>query len=245
MDVYQAQNISFYLYLPMGAQPPWPVLLFLHGIGEATWNFSNNRWIYQPINAVKAHGSPPELCATRNAGVQALLDSFIVVSPQYPYFPNQNQRPSGQRNWQWSSQVNAINEILDIVINEFGGNRDRIYATGFSRGGSGALGISQRCPISKLVLVDSESFPLALPPIPTWVHYGGQLTLKNIVVAHQPIVNQLGGRFVAVAPNQPAPQRADPLFTDWGHNRGSNIGNHTATCSSAYSDAWIYDWLLR
>jgi predicted peptidase len=244
-EMYQTSGMSFYLYLPTGDAPPngWPALLFLHGVGEAPWNFLRDRseWIYQPLSVIKLHGSPPALCEARNSTVQDLLSSFIVASPQYPYFPDDHDRLNGRRNWQWVNQVDAIAQIVDIVIAEFGGDQQRIYATGFSRGGQGALEIFQRLHgcFAKLVLVDSESIPGNLPDIPLWVHYGGQGTLPNIVTAHQPLVGRLDrGALVEVAPNQRVPDGIEHPFTTWNEN-------HPGTCRRAYSDHWIYDWLLR
>jgi len=203
--------------------------------------FSENVRIYQPLHVIKLHDSPPALCEARNSPVQELLSSFIVASPQYPYFPNNDDRHNERRNWQWVNQANVIGQILDVIIADFGGDQQRIYASGFSRGGRGALEIFRRLHgrLAKLILVDSESIPADLPDIPVWVHYGGQGTLPNIVAAHQPLVGHLGkGVLVEVGPNQPAPAGIEHPFTTWNDN-------HTNTCRRAYADRWIYDWLLR
>jgi predicted esterase len=244
-EVYQAPGMSFYLYLPTGSRPPngWPALLFLHGVGEASWNFAPRRkeWLYQPLTLIKQHGSPPALCEARDSPVPELLTSFIVASPQYPYFPSQDDRRNERRNWRWVNQLNAISEILDITIAEFGADRQRIFASGFSRGARGVFDIFQSLHdrLAKLVIVDSESFPENLPEIPVWVHYGGERTLPNIIAEHQRLVGQLGGgAFAEVSPNEQVPTGIQHPFTTWNED-------HANTCRSVYADPWVYDWLLR
>jgi predicted peptidase len=249
--VYQAKGImKYYLYLPPGDTPPggWPIILFLHGIGEASQNYTD-QWVQQPIDVVKSHNSPASLCATQPSESQRLLNSFIVVSPQFPFVPNEKQKAQGRqgRTWQWADQVDTITHILDVVTGEFNGNAERIYATGFSKGGRGALALAQQLKnysIAKLVLVDSQSVPTTLPDIPTWVHYSGPNTIENIVDEHRGLIKQLGqGVWKSAPAGAPAPPSRQ-LFTNWNLTLPSQSENHTATSRCAYSDPRVYEWLL-
>ena len=140
----------------------------------------------------------------------------------------------------------TIKHILDVVIEKFNGNPTRIYASGFSRGGLGALELAQQLKgreIAKLVLVDSEPWPSAFPDIPTWVHYGGPNTLKNIVEKHQELIKQLGNGWESAPPDAPGPC-GRRVFTDWNLKLPDRTKNHTETCRRAYSVLRVYEWLL-
>ncbi|MGB5325747.1 MAG: prolyl oligopeptidase family serine peptidase [Pseudomonadales bacterium] len=65
----ESETLRYLLYLPQGyeQQDKWPLLLFLHGWGEA----GNN------LNKVKKHGPPKHIARGR-------ILPFIVVSPQNP-----------------------------------------------------------------------------------------------------------------------------------------------------------------
>ena len=175
-----------------------------------------------------------------------MLNSFIVISPQFPFVPNERQKAQGRqgRTWQWADRVDTITHILDVVTGQFNGSAKRIYATGFSKGGRGALALAEQYSIAKLVLVDSQSVPTTLPDRPTWVHYSGSQTLENIVNEHQGLIQQLDQ---GVWKNAPADAPAPPsqhLFTNWNLTLPSRSENHTDTSRCAYSDPRVYEWLL-
>jgi predicted peptidase len=250
---YQTEGMDYYVYCPPGHPPPggWPVLLFTHGIGEATNTYSpKHGWREQLLEAVKQHGSPPSLCEAKPPRAATLFNSFVVISPQFPFVPDDPQRAHGSRPWQWANRLGTIRTILGTVTANFDANSHRIFATGFSRGGTGAMAIAtdrdSRFAIAKLVLVDSETDPTAAQHIPTWAHFAGPRTFGNIVTAHEGLIRRVAQ---GIWQNVPAGGTAVPsgrlLFTDWNVDTGNGTRNHTDTSTLAYSDSRIYEWLLQ
>lgn len=156
-QTFQASDsteVGYLLYLPEGytSSSTMPVMLFLHGRGE-----SNG-----PLNVVAKWG-PPQL-VTRGEKLP-----YIIVSPQCPK----------EDNWASPAQQTRLIELLDFVVNKFGGNKDRIYLTGLSMGGSGAWRLAADhprkfaavvpiCGRGKMEDVDK------LKELPIWVFCGDQ-----------------------------------------------------------------------
>lgn len=134
-----------------------PVLLFLHGMGEA--GESVNR-----VPLVMVHHTPPF------QAILGRLREVIVVAPQAPHAPD-----SG---WNWSSH---IEELCRYLAARFG--ERKILATGFSRGGLGVLQLLQACPqlVSKWAVVDPQPgsgvFPERSPEPNGWLTYGPQISV--------------------------------------------------------------------
>jgi predicted esterase len=245
---YCVDDMEYYVYYPRGNPPPggWPILLFMHGRGEARSTYSEARgWVAQRLSAVKRHGSPPALCGKRTR-VAELANSFIVVSPQFPFVPNEHQRLTKITPWQWADHASTITRMLDTVITNFDANANKEYATGFSRGARGALAIARqikRHRIRKLVLVDSESSPVPTPA-PTWVHFAGARTFPGIIAGHSGLVEQRGqGRWEIDRRRGPVPS-GNYVFTNWQLRSAEETKNHTETCRLAYKNARTYKWLL-
>jgi predicted peptidase len=116
-------QLRYLLYLPpkfnATAEIRWPVLCFLHGIGESGRDKDGND---QSTEVLLHHGAPPWHCAINSPIVQ----DFIVVSPQLP-----TRRPSGQ------SDFREINQLLMTINGGLYGDPMKNYLTGFSIGAKG------------------------------------------------------------------------------------------------------------
>lgn len=111
------RNYRYQVFVPDGwtASKLWPVVLFLHGSGEAG---SDNR---KQMN----QGLPPWL---REHGADF---SAVVVIPQAPE----------KTYWNGDSERMAL-QVLQHSVDEFHGDRHRLYLTGLSMGGFGAWQIA-------------------------------------------------------------------------------------------------------
>ena len=132
-----------------------PVLLFLHGRGEA--GETVNR-----LPLVMVHHTPPF------QAVLGRLDDVIVVAPQAPHDP--------ESDWQWAPHRKALG---DYLATRFG--QRKVVATGFSRGGLGVLAMRQMSPrpFAKWAVVDPQAgsdnvLPESPPDSDGWLAYGPQ-----------------------------------------------------------------------
>jgi pimeloyl-ACP methyl ester carboxylesterase len=113
---------------------PSPVLLFLHGKGEA--GSSANE-----IPMVCVHQTPPF------QAILGRLPGAIVIAPQAPPLPNKD-------DWNWAEHVMGLAGFLRM--DRFAGCR--FVATGFSRGGLGVLQLVSAFPslVSRWAVVDPQ-----------------------------------------------------------------------------------------
>jgi predicted peptidase len=222
VDVAGARTIQEYLlFTPArdGENACPPILLFLHGRGEAR---VNRRGEYQKIACVVTrHGTPPALC--QDAGWNR---PFVIISPQLPHEDSR---------WHHKEHIDAVIRIVDDIIQAVGGDHTKVYATGFSIGGFGAIRIAAdgRRRFAALLTVDAyaadphasvEDLARATAhanpppaPIPVWSHHAVQNPGASAIA-----------RMLDPAP------REDAYY-----------GKHPDVCRAAFARTEVYDWLLR
>jgi predicted esterase len=160
----ETQGTFKYLqYLPLGhtATKKWPVIVFMHGSGEASDNGAGGA--AQSIMVLTKHSLP------RLVEDPTWNWPFIVISPQI-------DKSSG-----WLSHASDISAVLDKVISTYGGDPNRLYLTGLSYGGQGTweLGISLASKWAALLpVVPGDSVPknwdqrAAVINMPIWQFHG-------------------------------------------------------------------------
>ena len=153
-SVTQRVGLGYLLHLPPGYKDGkrWPLILFLHGMGERG----------DDLERVKVHG------IARVAEEQPeLLARFVAVSPQCPL------------NTYWTHQQHALNGLLDHVLEQYAVDPDRIYLTGLSMGGFGAwfLGMTSPQRFAAMAPICGGGEPYAaslLKDMPIWVFHGAK-----------------------------------------------------------------------
>ncbi|MBL7666335.1 MAG: hypothetical protein JNM93_14465 [Bacteriovoracaceae bacterium] len=114
-----AAKYGFYEYVPRDVAntnhalyKKWPVILFLHGMGERSNGGST------PLSRVIAHGPSKLIAAGKH------FDAFVF---------------SPQANYSWDN--NAVDEFVDHIFSVYGHHidRTRFYVTGLSMGGGGTF----------------------------------------------------------------------------------------------------------
>jgi predicted peptidase len=149
------KQMGYLLYLPAdyGKDPAkrWPVILFLHGSGEAGNGTTE-------VGKTRIHG-PPKI-----ADAEKGKFGFVVVSPQNP--PKQRWEPA------------AVKALLDDVLAHYKqADPDRVYLTGLSLGGFGSWATATAYPdaFAAVAPVCGGGNPSAadrIKNLPIWVFHG-------------------------------------------------------------------------
>lgn len=150
-----SKDIKFLVYLPKdyyNDDQNFPLLLFLHGLGEKGEN----------IEVVKRHG-PPKLIKNREWNSEL---PFIVISPQLP---------SKYNNW----PKTLINNVLEEVIQRYKVNAKKVYLTGLSLGGIATWDYAVHYPHKLAAIVPvcgkgNPSLACNLGNLPVWAFHGDQ-----------------------------------------------------------------------
>ncbi len=197
-------EVGYLLYLPESFKPgtPLPVMLFLHGRGESDG----------PLSVVAKWGPP--LLITRGEKLP-----YILVSPQCPKADN----------WSSPTQQVRLTELLDSIVAKFGGNKDRIYLTGLSMGGSGSWRMAADHPEKFAAVVPicgrgQSTDADKLKSLPMWVFCGDQ---DGVFKANEEMVQGIvkaGSKTIR--------------FTSL-----ENVGHNS--WSAAYATPDLYQWLDR
>lgn len=162
-EMYSAgeTKLGYLLYLPADYgkddTKKWPVILFLHGSGEAGDGTTQ-------LNKVKQHG-PPKLIGQKKEF------AFIVVSPQNPIA---DKTKPGPRGW----DPKALKGLLDEVLAKHKqADAKRLYLTGLSMGGFGSWSMAAAYPdtFAAIAPICGGGDPASankIKDLPIWVFHG-------------------------------------------------------------------------
>jgi hypothetical protein len=220
---------------PEGEPPSggWPVLLFLHGQGEAAWIDNRGDAVEQGPDALLAHGSPVALYRKKDARVPTLWQSFVLIAPQA-------LNDVGVIGW-WDWSTAGINQRVaadvEQVLRSGKVNTARLSATGYSRGGRGCFRLDASAgslQFRKIASVDAQGLdelPAAVKRKREVRAYYGPTTYEVIRVAHQAAEKTHG--------------KATPPISIIARPQSANEDQaHAAICSQVYAEDDLYRWLL-
>ena len=208
---------------PSGAdEPPWPTVVFLHGIGETGDGTSG---ALQKI--ARGAGLPREIEQPDNELLQdPSLFPFLVVAPQTPT--------------RWEDVIGDVEAAVAGIV-ESGLVRGRPLLTGFSIGGDGVWALAARYPSMFAAIApiagedpsDAESIGQALVDVPIWIGYGSDDEHKfrrrpdHVIEA----LAKAGNTDVEIRVYAGAKAKPE----DWSNH--ANVARH------AYADPDLYGWL--
>lgn len=216
-------TIRYLLFTPTGyttAGKKWPLMLFLHGIGECS---------SADLSRAKIHG-PPHI-------VDARPDfPFVVVTPQLPppggyregvsYTPQQILRFAEKA---WDSE--ELVQLVDHVATAMNIDPERIYVTGLSMGGYGTWRLVAAYPDRFAAAVpicgggEPEAMAQSLRRVPIWAFHG----------AKDPIVPLAAGQAMVDAVKHAGGDVKFTVYPNATHNSWTETYNNPA----------VYDWLLE
>jgi predicted peptidase len=156
-EITRTQMLDYLLYLPddYGQDPTrrWPLILFLHGVGERGTDVSRVA-LHGPLKAAEDGTDLP----------------FIVIAPQCPL-----------HHW-WSDFQPALIGLVDEVSAAYAVDPARVYLTGLSMGGFGAWHLAVEYPERFAAVAPicggglwAFDFPervTALRDVPVWAFHG-------------------------------------------------------------------------
>ena len=158
MDSDNTEDIAlnYLLHLPGNyhdkGKDRWPLILFLHGIGERG----------DSLNLVKIHGIPKIVDKDKSF-------PFITISPQCPLI----------RDWRDLKTQDRVIKLLENVLENYKVDNDRVYITGLSMGGFGTWAIIAKRPELFAAAApicgggNPEDAPV-LKNMPIWVFHGAK-----------------------------------------------------------------------
>ena len=202
--VTHRSHFSYLLFLPASyATTPktyWPLILYLHGGSLRGDNVEQLRTLGLPHKLESEPDFP-----------------FVVVSPQCP---------AGEI---WTD-ADAIDALLDRVIRDYRIDQQRIYVTGHSMGGRGALYFAYRLP-SRFAAV------LALSPYSPITAWGDKLAQIPLWLFH--------GAADTLAPIAETKELVQAIEAASGRPRFDSLPARDHSILDVYDRRDIYDWLLQ
>ena len=173
-------TLPYRMYLPenYNSSKKYPVLLFLHGLGE---NGTDNK---KQLNNFEQ--------AFTVAG--DILSKAIIICPQSQY---------GWRLHGESGDLAAVKKLLDSIIKKYNGDKNRIYITGLSMGGYGTWRMLEEYGSYFAAGVPlcgwGNSFAASeLANIPIWVFHGTEDPTVNIASSEEMVraITACGGSMI-------------------------------------------------
>ncbi|PAB60828.1 carboxylesterase family protein [Anaeromicrobium sediminis] len=146
-------NLNYLLYLPKdySDNKEWPLILFLHGMGERGDN----------LNLVKKEGLPRLLETNKEF-------PFVVVAPQCP------------DESYWTKHVDDLYQLINTIKKEHSIAESHVYLTGISMGGFGTWSLGTKYPEEFAAIapicggLEDREIVKNLKNTPVWVFHGAK-----------------------------------------------------------------------
>lgn len=219
-----------------------PILLCLHGVGEA---FRNAKIRSRGVRNLLLQGVPRLLCApdaVLSPRHPLMQGAFTVVAPQLP-----------DRDTPWQDRVDQIGAVLDTIAAR---DQRKVYVVGFSKGGKGAFDIAAAIGCVAFVTIDASPMTnvpdgiaavakqMAACRVPfwaIWTEYPTDHALHRIPTLHEQVgVHQhdAGSWDELTAPSANTAVKSRIVMD---HEAADN--RHGALCSAICASAVPYAWL--
>src|SRR4051794_18212310 len=215
-------SMRYMLFTPKDYKPDgkkWPLMLFLHGLGECSNDDLSRVKIHGPANFVDSRPDFP----------------FVVVTPQLPPPPGYKEGVSynseqivalARKAWKPEELI----QLVDHVIGKLNIDRDRVYVTGLSMGGFGTWQLVASYPDRFAAAVpicgggEPEKMAAAASRVPIWAFHGAKDTVLPIRYSREMVdaVKRAGGDVKLT------------MYPEAGHD----------SWKITYNDPKVYDWLL-
>jgi len=212
VQITKTVRLNYLLFLPQGygttPGEEWPLILFLHGAGERG----------DDLELVKKHGIAKVVERQKDF-------PFVALSPQCPE----------DARWWTETEIEALNALLDEIVNRYAVDADRVYLTGLSMGGYGTWHLAEAYP---------HRFA-AIAPICGGGLWSSGFPDKVCVLKHVPVWAFHGAKDPAV-PLKESEKMVEALKGCGGNVRFTVYpdADHDAW-TETYDNPELYDWFLR
>jgi predicted peptidase len=182
------------------ARRRWPLILYLHG-GSVRG---------EDVNRLRTLGLPHRLEHDPQF-------PFVVVAPLCP----------GGEIW---TDTDALSRLLDEVVSKYRIDKNRVYLTGHSMGGRGALYLAYKCPDRFAAVVAISP----LSPITTWAK---QLRSVPLWIIH--------GAKDAAAPIKDSEELVRAIQQSGGHPNFTPLPDRDHFILDVYDKNDVFDWMTE
>ena len=221
-EIKDPNTYAALLYAPPAAatsDAPWPLLLYLHGAGESGTDV-------RELISEGATGTPP-VSLEKGVAISALASSFVVVAPQ--------------TSFGWApDDVSRFVDFLLASADVPALDATRLYVTGHSMGGSGALhaATTRRFAACAPVAPAGSARPAALSGVPVWAFHGANDVIVPSYVSAK-LVDALRKAGASEDDARATIYPEAPTPPGWPTSVG-----HASTIPT-YANPDLYAWLLR
>ncbi len=207
-----SSNIAYLEYLPQDYgknNNKYPVVIFLHGIGERGVNSNDATALKNSVQTVA------------NVG----LARYIKYGTQYPFIVISPQLKSSYGTW----PANYVMDVVNHVKKNLRIDEQRIYITGLSLGGFGTWTTLSAYPdvFAAAVPICSggntlgKACTIASRNVPLWAFHG----TSDAVVAYGVTTNMVNA--INACSPKPSPLAKTTLFSGLGHNIWDKVYKET------------------
>jgi len=202
-------KIRYLLFTPKDYKPdgkPWPLLLFLHGLGESSDTDINRAKIHGPASMVDSRPDFP----------------FVVVTPQC------SPPGEGMQKIIKAWKADQLIQLVDHIAKNLNIDDSRVYVTGLSMGGFGTFRLVAAYPDRFAAAVpvcgggEPEAMARALSSVPLWVFHGERDKVVPVARSQEMVdaIRKAGGDvkltiYPAVEHNSWKPTYDNPEVFEW------------------------------
>lgn len=181
-DSYVHNNFSlpYQLYIPDLVEKNIPLVIYLHGSGEA--GIDNEKQMYKGTNIGPQYFSSEEIQNIQKA---------YVLAPQTPEKMRWASTSIAEYDFKTTPitpSMDALLSLIDNLTSELKIDNSRIYIAGLSRGGQGVWNAALNRPdlFAAIVPIAGSASPedaYLIKDVPTWIFHGDADTTTNIEVS--------------------------------------------------------------